>query len=817
MEKLNQTLERFKYSSEQIKKKKAKGKQTMEEALLLAAIVESSDDAIISKALDGTIKSWNKSAERIFGYTAKEIIGKNISLIFPIERLDEEKEIVERIKRGGYISHYETVRKRKDGIYIPVSLSISPVKNSQGDIIGVSNIARISEYKQTKDGLLKERIFAETTINSLPGIFYLFDMEGRFIRWNENFERVSGYSSDEILQMHPRDFFDGTDKEMLEKRINEVFTKGESTAEGNFVSKDGTRTPYLFTGKQIFLDEQRCVLGMAVDISQRIKAEAALRQSEERYRAFIEHSSEGIWRFEMDHPIPTDLPVEKQIELLYQNSRLAECNDVKAQQYGFTKNYELVGKYMDEFLVRADETNEIYLRNFIESGYHHADIETHEKDKNGEDKYFLSNLIGIVENNKLWRVWGTQRDITAIKQARRNYLESEEQLRRSQKVEAIGRLAGGVAHDFNNFLAVIMLHVDMLNLQLPANSPLRFRIEEIKSVTNNAAGMVRQLLAFGRKQTLQPQPIVLNRVVQEFIKIIRPMIGEDIEVELDLAADLGVCFVDIDQITQVLMNLAVNARDAMAKGGVLKIKTSNVTINNPMLRLKSQPVGEYVQLSFSDSGIGMSAETRKHIFEPFFTTKEPNKGTGLGLSTVYGIIKQSNGFIWVNSKPERGTTFEVQFPRIDQPAKTAAQEEKEEAIGMPTGSETILLVEDEEQVRRAAVEVLNVLGYQVFEAANGSQAIQIAEIIDKPIHLLLTDVVMPKMNGRELSEKVKSLHPETIILFMSGYNDDIISNHGVLEENVNFLNKPFTPLVLAGKVREVLDNGSGTGVKFYEN
>lgn len=652
---------------------------------------------------------------------------------------------------------------------------------------------------------LEKGLIAETVIDSLPGIFYLFDAEGRFLRWNDNIERISGYSGDEIKQMHPLDFFAGDDKPLVEKRIETVFQTGESSVEAELVSKNGARTPFFFTGKRINLNGKDCLIGMGVDISERLYAENALIQSEERYRAFIAQSTEGIWRFELAEPIPTDLPVDEQIELLYRHSRLAECNDIKAQQYGYAKATELIGKYLDEFLVRTDERNDVYLTHFINSGYNLVDDETHEKDKNGDDRFFLSNLVGIVEQGKLVRIWGIQRDITDIKLAKKSYIESEEQLRRSQKVEAIGRLAGGIAHDFNNFLAVIMLHVDMLHLQLPQNSPLRFRLEEIKSVTNNAAATVRQLLAFGRKQTMQPQPIILNRLVREFIKILRPLIGEDIEVELNLDANLGVCFVDPDQMTQILMNLAVNARDAMPKGGALKIETSNIILNKHLLKLESQPVGEYIQLKITDNGIGMDLETQKRIFEPFFTTKEPHHGTGLGLATVYGIVKQSNGYVWVESSPGMGTTFKVQFPRIDQPAQSLVKEE----VGiMPTGIETILLVEDEEPIRRAAVEVLTVLGYQVLEAAGGQQALRIAEVYKKPIHLLLTDVVMPRMNGRELAEKLKVLHPETAVLFMSGYNDDIISNHGVLEKDVQLLNKPFTPLILADKVRHVLESKS---------
>jgi len=537
----------------------------------------------------------------------------------------------------------------------------------------------------------------------------------------------------------------------------------------------------------------------------RQETEAKLRQSEERYRAFVEQSTEGIWCFQMRQPFSVKLPVNEQIKLLYQNGFLAECNNQMAQQYGFVDAADLIGKPLHELLTASDalaSPDESYLREFIQADYQITDVEKARASNDGKSRYFLNNLIGVIENGEFVRAWGTERDITALKKTEKAFAESKEQLRQAQKIEPLGRLAGGIAHDFNNFLAVIMLQVDMLIMQLPADSPLRHRAHEIKSVTDHAAEMVRQLLAFSRKQTLQPRPIILNGVVTEFIKILRPLIGEDVEVELTLSDDLGVCFVDPNQMMQVLMNLAVNSKDAMADGGKLKIETANVTVNDDSAGHKSQPRKDYIQLTVTDNGSGMEKSVQEHIFEPFFTTKEGNLGTGLGLATVYGIVKQSNGFIWVESVVNKGTSFKIQFPRIAQPAIIV---KAEKAVEIPVGSETILLVEDEEHIRRVAVEVLKALGYQVFEAKDGKQAIQIAELYNAPIHLLLTDVIMPQINGRDLAEKIKSLHSEARVLFMSGYTDDIISRHGVLEETVNFINKPFTPSVLALKIREILE------------
>ncbi len=527
--------------------------------------------------------------------------------------------------------------------------------------------------------------------------------------------------------------------------------------------------------------------------------------SEEHYQAFIELSTEGIWCFQIREPFSVNLPVNEQIRLLYRHGFLSECNDAMARQYGFAKAKELKGKSLSELLVSfgsLDSSDEIYLRTFIESSYKITDSETIRTDRDGNNRYFLNNLVGVIQNEKLVCAWGTERDITAFKKTEMAFTELGEQLRQAQKIEPLGRLAGGIAHDFNNFLAVILLQVDMLNLQLPGDSPLRHRVNEIKSVTNHAAEMVRQLLAFSRKQTLQPHPVVLNGVVTEFIKILRPLIGADVEVELHLDPDLGVCFVDPNQMTQVLMNLAVNAKDAMENGGKLRIETVNITVDNKSVRHKAQPKGKYIQLTVTDNGKGIDESIQKHIFEPFFTTKETNIGTGLGLATVYGIVKQSDGFIWVDSAINKGTSVKIQFPRISQPVKTKASENVSE---IPTGNETILIVEDEEQIRRVAVEVLSVLGYQIFEAKDGNQAIQLAELYKAPIDLLLTDVIMPKMNGRDLAEKIKTLHPETSILFMSGYTDDIISRSDVLKDAVNFISKPFSPSTLALKIREVLE------------
>lgn len=609
-----------------------------------------------------------------------------------------------------------------------------------------------------------------------------------------------GYERRELVGKSILDIIHPKDSRRLSQVKQELLNGVEENGDWEFLRKDGT-----FVWGEVhtrMLTDNICVAFVS-DITNFKQAEERTSQAENRYRTFIEQTNEGIWRIEFEPPVPIDLPAEEIIGKIYKKGRIAECNEAMAHQNGFSGAGELIGKNIEKIIDRSMPVNLNYLFSFIRRNYQLKDFESHGIDRQKREKYYLNNLLGTFDNGKLVGIWGTQRDITATKRAVQAVFETEEKQRQSGKVEAIGRLAGGIAHDFNNILAVIMLHIDMLNLQLPAESPLRFRIDEIRTVTQNAAGMVRQLLAFGRKQTLQPNPVVLNKVVKEFTKSLGSLIGEDIEIKLELDPDLGVCFVDQNQITQVLMNLAVNSRDAMPDGGKLFISTSNVKIEPGAKKHKAQPKGAYIQLSVRDNGVGMDKKIRDRIFEPFFTTKEATQGTGLGLATVYGIVKQSDGFIWVKSELGEGAEFMIQFPRIDKPAEVSKPEKN---VVIPSGNETILLVEDEEQIRRAAVEVLNVLGYQVFEAGSGTQAIQLAELYKAPIHLLLTDVIMPRMNGREVAEKVKALHPETTVLFMSGYTDDIISKHGVLEEDVHFINKPFTPSILATKIREILES-----------
>jgi signal transduction histidine kinase len=397
-----------------------------------------------------------------------------------------------------------------------------------------------------------------------------------------------------------------------------------------------------------------------------------------------------------------------------------------------------------------------------------------------------------------------QAEVNERKSAEAELERSEEQLRQSQKMEAIGQLAGGVAHDFNNLLTAISGHSELCLKRLAPSDPLHRHIEGIKRSGDRAAALTRQLLAFSRKQILQPKIIDLNHIVVDMNKMLQRLIGEDVDLLMGLGADLGKVKADPNQIEQILLNLSINARDAMPKGGRLTIETSNVNLSEEFSRghIAVSP-GQYVMLAVSDNGCGMDAETQAHIFEPFFTTKEVGKGTGLGLATVYGIVKQSEGTIWLYSEVGCGTTFKIYLPCVERPMK--AVEVETDNFELLAGTETVLLVEDEEVVREMATEILRDSGYQVLEAKHGHEALTLGRQHAGIIHLMLTDVVMPQMSGRQLAEQLTPLRREMKVLYMSGYTDDAIVHHGVLEEGTAFIGKPFTPSALARKVRELLD------------
>ena len=424
-------------------------------------------------------------------------------------------------------------------------------------------------------------------------------------------------------------------------------------------------------------------------------------------------------------------------------------------------------------------------------------VEYRIRHKNGQWR-ILESTASAARNSRgeVEKLVIVNRDITERKQL-------EEQLYLSQKLEAIGRLSGGVAHDFNNLLGVIIGYSEAIGSQLDAEHPFREAIEEIQKAGNRAAALTQQLLAFSRKQVLAPKVIDLNMVVSDVEKMLRRLIGEDIDLKIVLGEALGMVKADRSQIDQVILNLAVNARDAMPGGGKLVIETLNAELTeSDMNRYRYVIPGPYILLKVSDTGCGMDAELQSHIFEPFFTTKEKGKGTGLGLATVYGVIKQSGGYIWVESEVGKGTTFKVFLPRVEEQHDAVSKHEKPQQT--TRHSCAILVVEDEDSLRKLTRNILQGAGHTVMEACDAEQALKVAKQAGSPIDLLLTDVVMPGMSGRALADELTALQPGIKVLYMSGYTDGAVATRGVLESGISILRKPFTSRELIGRVDEAL-------------
>jgi PAS domain S-box-containing protein len=511
---------------------------------------------------------------------------------------------------------------------------------------------------------------------------------------------------------------------------------------------------------------------------ERKRAEHEVTAREERFRALVEHSADAV-------------------ALVDDNGIVTYASQSTDRVLGHGAE-DVVGRSVLDF-VHPDDVADVrrHISDLRARSGAVITIEARYLHKDASIRYAECSIANRLEHPAVQALVLNYRDITQ----RRGL---EEQLRQAQKMEAVGRLAGGVAHDFNNLLTAIFGYVELLSEQLGRDSPAQQDVEEILKAATRAASLTRQLLAFSRQQVLDPVVLNLNEVVGDLQKMLHRLIGEDVELRSVRVPDLGNVLADAGQVEQVIMNLVVNARDAMPTGGTLTIETANVEFTEQFADAHQvmQP-GAYVMLAVSDTGTGMTPEIRARIFEPFFTTKDKAKGTGLGLSTVFGIVKQSGGYIWTYSEPGQGTTFKLYFPRVDEPADVA--ERPHPITSAAGGTETVLLAEDDDLLRPLAHGVLTKLGYVVLEARNAQDAAARAAQHQGPIHLLVTDVVMPGASGRELARRLAEKRPEMRVLYMSGYTDDAIIRHGILERGVNYLQKPFTPAVLARRVRDVLD------------
>lgn len=626
------------------------------------------------------------------------------------------------------------------------------------------------------------------------------------VHWSEQVYRVLGYEPGQIeptvenylRSVHP------DDREDLVARLSKAAADGSTyQTEHRILRPDGTER-YVAAQADILHDEfgkPAKMVGIVQDITERKRANEDLRKGEERYRLLFEKANdlvadrrraEAKFRGLLEAAPDAIVVVNGQGEIVLINAQTE-------QAFGYRRE-ELLGKKVDmlvpDFFRESPAGQEIKFLSEVHMRPAGSSLELHGLRKDGTE-FPAEVTLSPLETDEGLLVSSAIRDITDRKRA-------ENQLQMVQRVESLGRLAGGVAHDFNNILNVILGYCGLLLERTEFSGTSREQIEQIKTAAAHAVDLTRQLLAFGRQQVMQARVLNLNSVLSEMSSMLQRLIGEDIDVFLSPAPNLWSILADPAQMMQVVMNLAVNSRDAMPGGGKLTIETGNITLDSDYTKKHLQvPAGNYVLLAITDTGTGMDEETKVRIFDPFFTTKEMGKGTGLGLATVYGIVKQSGGFIWAYSELGQGTSFKIYFPRTD--ATEADPMPKPYTSKQSGGTETILILEDNDQLRELAREFLESSGYTVLEAGDPEKALEVARSYKKTIDLLLTDVVLPRMSGQAVADKLNELRPGIKVLFVSGYTDDVIVRHGILHDGVAFLQKPYTRDALTSKIRSVLE------------
>ncbi len=756
-------------------------------------VLDSAAEAIYGLDLAGNCTFANPACAKLLGFeTPDALLGRNMHALVHHHRPDgrayptEECPIYRAFRTGALVHVTDEVLWRHDGSSLPVEYWSHPMLDD-GEVVGaVVTFLDVTKRRAAEAALQEAQERLEHVVSSSPAVLYSLRPEGDLFvaNWmSRNVERLLGFTADEVLSpewwpshLHPED------RERVIAELPALLTDGSVAQEYRFLDKRGR---YLWLRAELRMlrdaaDTPVEVVGSWADITGRKTAELKLQESEEQYRQLFDSNPQSTWVYD--------------IETL----GFLAVNDATVRHYGYSRHEFLSMTVLDirapghvrlfeEHLASGNGERPQKPRAAVQLWQHHRkdgsliDVET--ADSPIEFRGRPARLVLAT-------------DVTDKKRL-------EAQLLQSQKMESVGRLAGGVAHDFNNLLGVIMGYGELLGQSVPHDSRTQTYVEEIVKAAERAAGLTRQLLAFSRTQVLQPRIVDLNTIVGEMDKMLRRLIGEDIQLVTVIDEQLGPVMADPGQIEQVIMNLAVNARDALPRGGQLTIETANVELDaGYTLAHEDVSQGSYVMLAVSDTGHGMSAEVLPHIFEPFFTTKEAGKGTGLGLATVHGIVKQSGGHIFVYSEPEHGTAFKIYLPRT---LETAAVADAATQSAVVPGSETILLVEDEASLRSFVRECLEASGYAVLEPLNAIEACDVADRHAGAIHLLVTDVVMPGMSGRDVAERAATSRPEMKVLYMSGYTDDAILRHGILDDGAAFLQKPFTGRALGQKVREVLD------------
>ncbi|MDP2209931.1 MAG: PAS domain S-box protein [Bacteroidota bacterium] len=736
---------------------------------------------IYQSTLEGKLLSVNKRFADILGYsTIEELLNKNLNDIYftPGER----SKIISQHEEKGSIANVEVLWKKKDGSPIWIELAAHATKDDSGKTIYFEGfITDISERKKAQTDLQKSKNRYQDLVENINEIYYTIDAKGKLIYGSPNLFIKTGYSPEEIIGKNYLILISKEDRH----KIYEYYLA--RTNDGTVDTKIEFRVQ-LKNGNNVWIEQSTRILrdefgnlveyrGIVREIDDRKEAEAALHESEAKYKKLFVDD------------ITADFIVTP-------DGKLLACNPALVRMFAFESEEEALATNISELFTTVESAVEV-----LSLVKKHKRLEYHELEmrrRDGDAVFIIANIIGeFDENNNLTQMTGYLFDDTLRKQL-------EHQLRQSQKMESIGTLAGGIAHDFNNVLGAIMGYAELAMGKISITDPLSKYLQNIHLLTERGARITRQLLAFSRRQIIDPKNINLNILISDLLALIGKTIGEDIEIIFKPEKNIKTVYADSAQMEQVILNLCVNARDAMPLGGKLIIETKNFLKdetylqNNPGLK-----AGEYVLLTVTDTGVGVPEEIRERIFEPFFTTKEQGKGTGLGLSMIHGIIGQHNGFIDLDSEISNGATFKIYIPAIEVKPDVA---KTEFVKSNPTGNETILVVEDDADMREMISSLLGMMGYKIISASDGEEGIaKFNENITK-INLIVSDVIMPRKGGKELYDYVKKKLPSIGFLFISGYTADALHKNFILDEKINFLSKPFSPNEIINKVREILDS-----------
>jgi PAS domain S-box-containing protein len=769
------------YFSDQTERHQAR-QQAAEHAERTQAVLESASDAIVTVNQKGLIESVNPGTERMFGYAREELLGDNIRILMSEEHASAHDNYVQRYVETGQAKILGVPQKlrarRKDGSEFPIELTVTEAQVS-GRRVFTGFIQDITRDEQTLEVLRSSEERFRAVARATTDVVWDHDLHANKVWWSEGLETVFGYSLDETSQeldwwlsrIHP------DDREATSLSLQQAIDKRrpEWSASYRFLRSDGTYADVVDSGFLIMEETgaPRRMVGGLKDVTEKRLARQKLAEQAE----LLDHARDAIIVRDLEH-------------------RITYWNKGAERIYGWTAE-EAVGEKVNDLLgsdyaLYREACDEVLAEGRVDRQWRH-------RCKEGDDIMVRSHWVLVTDGS------GTPRSIMSINTDISDQLKLEEQLHQAQRLESIGQLTGGVAHDFNNLLTVILGNAELLSDQLASSPHLKNLAELTQSAARRGAELTNRLLAFARRQALEPESTDIRRLVEDMKPLLRRSIPEHIEILTHHASELWPADIDPTQLESALLNLALNARDAMEDGGLLSIETTNVTLDDDDARTQGDLLpGDYVLITVSDTGTGIPRELMERLFEPFFTTKEKGKGTGLGLAMVYGFVKQSSGHVKFYSEPGEGTTVRIFLPRAQ--GSGGARTVDRGYVGDLRGNERILVVEDDELVREHAERLLRYLGYEVQAAASGDQALVMLEQ-DAGFDLLFTDVIMPgKLNGPALAREALHLWPELKVLYTSGYTENAIVHHGRLDKGVLLLSKPYRRLELARKVREALQS-----------